>query len=120
MRIGTRVRTYLACILGIVLGVGVFGFVANARALADLRSSLGDGFELNTDLDELRLLFSRTQLVLSASAAAGTTTDLDQVDVHALWCQLLSRPNQRAIVRVLPETAGNSGDPLSHGEVGSG
>jgi len=80
MRIGTRVRTYLACILGIVLGVGVFGFVANARALADLRSSLGDGFELNTDLDELRLLFSRTQLVLSASAAAGTTTDLDQVD----------------------------------------
>jgi len=80
MRIGTRVRTYLACILGIVLGVGVFGFVANARALADLRSSLGDGFELNTDIDELRVLFSRAQLVLSASAAAGTTTDLPEVD----------------------------------------
>jgi signal transduction histidine kinase len=80
MKIGTRVRAYLACILGIVLGVGVFGFVANARAVADLRSSLAHDFRLNNDIDELRLLFNRAQLVVSASAAAGMTTDLADVD----------------------------------------
>jgi signal transduction histidine kinase len=80
MNIGTRVRAYLACILGIVLGVGVFGFVANARATSDLRSSLADGFELNSAVDELRLLSSQARLIISAAAAAGTTTDLREVD----------------------------------------
>src|SRR5207253_1731191 len=44
IKIGTRVRAYLACILGIVLGLGVFGFLANARATNELRVSLAEAF----------------------------------------------------------------------------
>ncbi len=44
IQIGTRVRAYLACILGIVLGLGVFGFVGRPRLrLSRGASSVGAG-----------------------------------------------------------------------------
>lgn len=76
-------RAYLACILAIVLGLGVFGFVANARATNELRASLAEAFEVNTAIHELRRLAVQAQLITSAAAAAGTTTDLAAVDTTA-------------------------------------
>ena len=83
IKIGTRVRAYLACILGIVLGLGVFGFLANARATNELRASLAEAFDANTAIHELRRLAVQAQLITSAAAAAGTTTDLAAVDATA-------------------------------------
>src|ERR1043165_5513621 len=78
--ISAWVRVYLAFILGIGIAVGVFASIANARAMSKLRSSLADGFEVNTAIDELRLLSSHTRLLITASAAAGTPSDRPNVD----------------------------------------
>jgi len=94
--IGTRVRAYLACILGIVLGLGVFGFVASTRATNDLRSSLADSFARSNAIDEMRLLARQAQLLVSVSAAAGTTTDLATVDkLAAEFVAIASRIEDR-------------------------
>jgi C4-dicarboxylate-specific signal transduction histidine kinase len=84
IKIGTRVIGYLACILGIVLGLGVFGFVANARAASEMRGSLAEAFEVATAIDNLILLARQARLIVSAAAAAGTETDLPSVDATAL------------------------------------
>ena len=80
MKIGTRVRLYLGSVFGIVLGLGVFALAAMSALGADVRLSLGGAFEANAAVADLRLLAMQTQLVLAASAAAGTTTDLATVD----------------------------------------
>ena len=83
IKIGTRVRACLACILGIVLGLGVFGFLSNARDSNQLRASLAEALEVNTAIHELRRLAVQVQLIISAAAAAGTTTDLAAVEAIA-------------------------------------
>src|SRR5256885_14198886 len=80
MKIGARVRLYLGSVLGIVLALGVFALAAMSALGADLRLSLGGAFEASAAVADLRLLAIQTQMVLAASAAAGTTTDVATVD----------------------------------------
>jgi signal transduction histidine kinase len=98
--ISSWVRVYLAFILGIGIAVGVFASIANARAMSDLRSSLADGFEVNTAIDELRLLSSHARLLITASAAAGTTSDLPNVD--RMTAEFVAIATRLAAMRPVP------------------
>ena len=80
LRIGTRVLLYFACVIGIVVVLGGLGFASMSRISTELRGSLGDAFSASSELAELRLLARQARLVLSASAAAGTTADLKMAD----------------------------------------
>jgi len=98
--ISAWVRVYLAFILGIGIAVGVFASIANARAMSDLRSSLADGFEVNTAIEELRLLSSHARLLITASAAAGTTSDLPNVD--RMTAEFVAIATRLAAMRPVP------------------
>jgi methyl-accepting chemotaxis protein len=80
LRIGTRVLLYFACVIGIVVVLGVLGFSSMSRISGELKGSLTDAFGASAELAELRLLARQARLVLSASAAAGTTADLKMAD----------------------------------------
>ncbi|HYS07993.1 MAG TPA: methyl-accepting chemotaxis protein [Myxococcales bacterium] len=80
LRIGTRVLLYFACVIGIVVALGVLGFTTMSRLSEELKGSLGEAFSASAELAELRLLARQARLILAASAAAGTTADLKAAD----------------------------------------
>src|SRR5258705_11262945 len=71
LRIGTRVLLYFACVIGIVVALGVLGFTTMSRLSEELKGSLGEAFSASAELAELRLLARQARLILAASAAAG-------------------------------------------------
>jgi methyl-accepting chemotaxis protein len=80
IQIGTRVRLSLAAIVAIVLISGLLAFGAIYGLADEVRGSLTDAVESATALDGLRLDAREARLVIAASAAAATTTDLATAD----------------------------------------
>src|SRR5712691_7899867 len=83
LRIGARVRLYFAIVIAIVLALGAMGYATMSRMSREMKGSLGDAFQASVELSDLRLLAREARLVLAASAAAGTISDLRGVDVLA-------------------------------------
>src|SRR6266851_4341421 len=80
LKIGARVRLYFAIVIAIVLALGAMGYATMSRMSREMKGSLGDAFQASVELSDLRLLAREARLVLAASAAAGTTSDLRGVD----------------------------------------
>ena len=83
LKIGARVRLYFATVIAIVLALGAMGYATMSRMSREMHGSLGDAFQASVELSDLRLLAHEARLVLAASAAAGTISDLRAVDVVA-------------------------------------
>ncbi len=81
LKIGARVRLYFAVVIGIVLALGALGYATMARMASEMRGSLGAAFQASVELADLRLLAHEARLVIAASAAGGTTSDLRSVEV---------------------------------------
>jgi methyl-accepting chemotaxis protein len=81
IQIGTRLRLSLGAIVGIVLVLGILGYRAMDGLAGELRGSLTKAVQSATALDGLRLDAREARLVIAASAAAATTTDLATADV---------------------------------------
>src|SRR6266849_953217 len=81
LKIGARVRLYFAVVIGIVLALGALGYATMARMASEMRGSLGAAFQASVALADLRLLAHEARLVIAASAAGGTTSDLRSVEV---------------------------------------
>ena len=80
LQIGARLRLYLSLLIGIVLILGAFGYRAMTGLAAQVRSSLADAVDSASTIDELRLAAREARLVIAASGAAGTTSDLVTAD----------------------------------------
>ncbi len=80
VQIGARLRLSLGAIIAIVLVLGVLGYRSMSGMAREVRGSLADAVDSAAALDELRLAAREARLVLAASAAAGTTTDLAVAD----------------------------------------
>ncbi|HEY6909428.1 MAG TPA: methyl-accepting chemotaxis protein [Myxococcales bacterium] len=80
IQIGTRVRLSLAAIVAIVLILGALAFRAMYGLAGEVRGSLSEAVGSATALDGLRLDAREARLVIAASAAAATTTDLAVAD----------------------------------------
>src|SRR5712671_7444885 len=81
LKIGARVRLYFAIVIAIVLALGAMGYATMSRMSREMKGSLGDAFQASVELSDLRLLAREARLVLAASAAAGTVSDLRGVEV---------------------------------------
>ncbi len=79
-RIGTRIRLYFACVIGVVVALGAVGFTTMSGIALELKGSLIDAFGVSAELAELHLLARQAHFVFAGSAAAGTTTDLQAAD----------------------------------------
>ena len=83
LKIGARVRLYFASVIAIVLALGAMGYATMSRVSRELLGSVGGAFQASSDLSDLRLIAREARLVLAASAAAGTASDIRTVDVLA-------------------------------------
>ena len=81
LKIGTRLRLSFASVIGLVLCVGAIGYASMSRISDELRGSLGIAFQTSSEVADLRLVAREARLLMAASAASGTTSDLRTVEV---------------------------------------
>ncbi len=75
LRIGTRVRLYFGCVIGVVVALGAVGFTTMSSISRELKGSLSDAFGASAELAELHLLARQVHFAYASAAAAGTSTD---------------------------------------------
>jgi len=79
VKIGTRVRLYFGCVIGVVIALGVVGFTTMWDISREMKGSLSDSFGASAELAELHLLARQAHFLFAGTAAAGAT-DLQEVD----------------------------------------